>query len=277
MLARCSRCQATFPVERSGRQVCPNCHVEVIVRDPEALLAAEPATNAWGEPEKPAETPAEPIAWERRAELGFATALWRTLRGVLVEPGRFFARADWKEAPGVHLWVLLVAGLPAMVNLLVETASLEQMLGKARELGLGDIVAGTEATMQRLHVWPPSVSGFLAMAFATLFLLFSMLYVGAAMSHATLLATGRARGGWNATFKAFAYGATPLVLLVIPSCGPFIGLIWSGLLDIRLLAKAHGISETWAAVAVVVPSTLLFCCVGMVPLMFMAQAASQLP
>jgi len=27
----------------------------------------------------------------------------------------------------------------------------------------------------------------------------------------------------------------------------------------------------------VVPSTLLFCCVGMVPLMFMAQAASQLP
>src|SRR5262245_48583544 len=88
MLARCPNCRNTFSTDRAGRQDCPVCGKPLTVPE-----QAAPASE--GAPPPSAEAPAGPpgTPWERREELGFASAWAQTVQQALFEPGKLFASA----------------------------------------------------------------------------------------------------------------------------------------------------------------------------------------
>jgi hypothetical protein len=85
------------------------------------------------------------------------------------------------------------------------------------------------------------------------------LFVSAAITHVMLILLDGARNGFEATMRVAAYanGSTALWNLV-PVCGGLIGGIWTIVITVIGLSRAHEISTGKALAAVLLP--LLACC-----------------
>jgi hypothetical protein len=103
-----------------------------------------------------------------------------------------------------------------------------------------------------------------AVLFAPLFILIG-LFIWSAILHAFLWILGGAKEGFEATIRVVSYSAGSTYLFqLIPICGGLVGLIWSLVLQIIGMSRAHEISGGKAAAAVLLP--LLLCCVVLVAL-----------
>lgn len=270
MIARCARCQNTFLAERYGLQRCPSCSADVLVPDPDA-----PAQVAYAPPQMTAPPPLPAVAsdvdddatpWERRDELGFWRALGHTLQGALFDPQRFFARIGYQRTDGALSFFLLTTVLPALIGNLLTIATgdpsgqIDQMQDLYRQLGQPEMAQSLEE-VKHLVSWQFSPAGLALMLVGMPLGWLLSLYVFAGLTHVMLMLMRQDDGGWAGTYKAYAYGFSPMVLGVLPGCGMLLGLTWSVALQIMALAKAHRTTAGKATAAVVGFHALFACLV----------------
>jgi len=274
MLARCTHCESTFVTSEFGRQRCPKCRAEIVVDDPRPGAA-----NPYTPPSAPAAPAAQPVAseptqWERRAELGLWKALGLTISAVLAHPVQFFERLRYDNDDGATLYYVIVAVVPAIVAEVFTWASSNPAADKAQMAEALQSLSGAGFTpppemknliesVQRYNDQAATVQGLILSLIETPVYWLLLLFAAAGVSHLVLALLGRAKGGWPASFKVFAYAFTPALLMAIPSC--FVGTIaltWATGLQILGLSKAHRISFTLASVGVIGFHIVALTCVG---------------
>jgi hypothetical protein len=304
MLARCTACRQTFRADAFGRQRCPHCGVEVELQEP-----ALPATPA---PQPPAPPPGlsppslspEPAPaptghalypegrppWERRDELGWPTAFFKTLHEVMLEPTRFFSSIRYDRTEGALLFFVLADLVPALVAALFSAvfSLTSSALGSGGEKAaealdelskMGSLDPHQLELLRKLLSLSDSPLGALSGVVSAPFVAFAMLYATAGISHLALTLFGAARGGWSATFKVFAYSYAAGLLALVPCCSGLLVYSWATVLQIIGLKHAHRTGTGIATAAVLswhLAGCLVACgLVGLVaaPLFALAQAA----
>lgn len=206
--------------------------------------------------------PTAGIAWERRGELGFFPALFETIRGVLLEPGKTFSAMGLTGGFGAPLffYVLLncIGGLVGMFYQVV-SSSLQQAAGSSEQEAVmamftSGVVIGVVLVLMPL-------------------LLVLVAFVSAAITHLCLMILGGANRPFEATFRVVCYGAgATAVLQLLPICGGIMAAVWCIVAETIGLSRAHGIGIGRALTAVLLP--MILCCLLIVGLVFAVMGAA---
>lgn len=216
---RCQHCRYEI---RESRTECPLCGAE---------LPAAAGAGVTG----------EVVPWED-PEVPFPLDLFRTLREAMLEPGRFFASLRFEEPlarPVLFYLILMVAS--AFFTLLWEASGLYGFLrGSA---GLAAAGGGTNPLL--VFLFSPFL-GLLGLGFEVL------------VYHLLVVIFVRDRRGLAATARVLCYGASPLVLNIVPFLGSLAGGVWSLVLVVIGLREAHRTTTGRAVVIVLIPVALLF-------------------
>ena len=202
-------------------------------------------------------------AWEHLQQVGFLTATSQTIRQVLLEPTKTFARL--KRSGGL-LQPLLYAILMGCVG--GGMAVLYQM-------GIL-LIAPDQAPTPLLGKVGSAMMALFALLFFLPLVVIIQTFLSAALCHGFLFLLGGARRGFETTFRVFCYGdGSSKILLLIPFCGSIFQAVWAFLAIVIGLKEAHQ-TDTWRALAALV-LPLIFC-VGLVmtPIILAASKLSQL-
>ena len=200
-----------------------------------------------------AETPPLPVVasgslpWEKRAETGFWTSLFETIRMVLLEPKAAFATMKQTGGLGAPLFFfVLVASVGGAAGIVYQMVlNSVQPAATPQEQAAMAIFTSTAAVGATLM--------FLPIMFAAL------AFVSAALVHLSLMLVGGARRPFEATFRVTCYaGGATAVLQLLPVCGAFISSIWNFVCMVFGLSEVHGIGKGRAALAVLLPT--IVCC-----------------
>jgi len=238
----CPGCGKEIPDVYAGVR-CPSCGASLVpgVAAPGGSGAPPPSSGPAGVP------------WENRQTLGFFPALFENVRLCLFEAAKFFEQMPKRENLGAALGYLTILGwVGAAGGFLWSLALRGPQMALLRNMGI-------EPPARTLA---PALEGILyfgAILLAPVFILIAA-FIWCAIVHVILWIIGGAREGFEATLRVYSYsaGSTSLFHLV-PICGGLVGLIWSLVLQIIGLSRAHGVSPGKAAVAVLLP--LALCCV----------------
>jgi hypothetical protein len=259
-MTNCPRCQALLP--DPPERFCPSCGADL-----ELLPPPIPPSSGWDAgPGARTGTP-----WERREEIGFASALVETTQRVLTGPTAFFRAMPATGGIGSPLLYAVIIGYAGLVVSAIYDFVLESVMGTT----LGRFGGGSEAMSNVM----PYLQGGIGLGVKLIvgpFLLAISLFLLAGVTHLVLLVLGGAPRGFEATFRVACYSEAAAVLNIIPVCGGMIAPIFMVVLMIIGVAEAHGITRTRAAAAVLLPIVLCCCCL-LIPLVgFFASLASQM-
>lgn len=187
--------------------------------------------------------------WEDRANRGAFRGLIETLRASLFQPSSFFRSMP---VTGGLTDPLLYGMITGMFGIIM--ASLWQTIDGIPAFVPGD-GRGAAAAF--------SPSG-LEMAVTGLFAPFGIvvyLFLWAGMLHLLLMLVRGAANGFEATFRAAAYGYGTSVFLAVPVCGWPIAVVGNLVVVIIGLREGHGTSGGKASFAVLFP--FLLCCAAL--------------
>lgn len=221
------RCERCLWGRRAAREICRDCAKE-------------------GLP--------EPIAWERRDQLGVMTAFGRSVVELLVSPVRFF-RSPALEDDAVGgfehgLASFAVGQLAVFLQGLITFALFGTVIAAAAHVPqLAAFFGGYSCFMFAMI---PAVLAHVPMT--------TLLAVGtsAACMHLTLKLFGAARAPFFAgTVRATSYAFASHVMLVVPVVGPLIALVWTILLETIGIREVHRCGTFVALVAVLAYRFLL--------------------
>jgi hypothetical protein len=263
-MTQCPSCGSVLP--DSPDRFCANCGADLgpPVPPPPPPPSGEspiertlPRGSEWA----PAGGAREGTPWERRASIGFASALIETTQQVLTAPTAFFQAMRVEGGIGSPLLYALILGYAGIVVTaiyeFVMTAVIGTSIGSLGELGGGE----NEAFARML----PALQGGVGLG-AKLFLgpviLLVMLFVLAGIMHLGLMLVGGATRGFEATFRVLCYSEATAIFQVIPLCGQLIGSVYMLVLLTIGLAEAHGTTRGKALVAVLLPVLACCCCIG---------------
>jgi len=179
--------------------------------------------------------------WEQREVYGVLNALYLTIKGVLIAPGRFFHRMPTGAGLAQPLIFAVVIGT---------AASFISWMWTLTGSSLQALVQGDAAQAVRAPV-----VGFITFLASPL-LVAVILTLQAALVHGMLMLVGGNRLGFEATFRVCAYSEAASVLVLLPFCGSGVGTIWSLVVSIIGLHRIHE-TEPWRAVVAVLAPTLL--------------------
>lgn len=208
-------------------------------------------------------TTAEGLVWEagpgRRGLRGAAS----TIYAILFDPADAFAQTrlsgELWAAFSFYLGLMLLA---AAISFLLERVSHSAMLPAYDRILLILEPYYPPEVIERLRralmsVQSPSLLWFLSWRFMGFTL---YIFAASAAAHACLMVVGAAGGGFEATFKAFAYthGATAL-LLAIPFCGPLLQIVWLSSILVIALVQWHGASSFRVVAGLSLPLLPLAC------------------
>jgi len=216
------------------------------------------------------ETGANGIAWDRREQLGLATAFIETTKAVLAEPTDFFTRLPKGGGLGGPL---LYGTLTGYIGLLANTlyqVVLGLIQGPPPEGGtpMEQLVAGLRGGM-------PLWQGALMVVLGPVVVVLGLL-VGAAVWHVCLMMVGGAREDFEATLRVACFVNATALLQVVPFCGGIVAPFYGLGVGILGLARAHEIPIGRAALAVLGPLLLCCCCISVLGFFFAASLASLL-
>jgi hypothetical protein len=261
VLVRCASCGRNFETDRYGKQTCPICGTAIELEAPEG----EPEIEPEPEPE-PAPAPQEQIpatvpeipqaqleilpAWEVPGR-SLITRFFTTLRQVLSAPSLLFYGLKIGNFGRAMSFGWILCTLAVFFSILYSLWSLDRdPQAILRNL---QIPAGTnpqeviDALRARLMtgMYTSPLLGLLN------------LFVSSLLYHLGVWLLARKHRGFLATFRATAYGCSPLILAVIP----FIGLLLGGLgtiaLHVLALSAIHRLPPLRASVAVILPTLAL--------------------
>jgi Yip1-like protein len=221
--------------------------------------------------------------WERRAELGFWTGWAQTVQQGLLEPGKLFESVRLDKGASQLGFAVFTTSLFWTIGQVVEGLLLrgqrEQLRRMLGTLSRNPDVAPMLQRMLEAQMQTSSAGWVIALALLTPAFTLVFLYVNAAVTHGVAALMGKARRGFPATFAACAYACAPLVLLAVPACGSFVGVIWVIVLTSIGMKVTHHISTGAAAASVLAPYFVLCCLMFLVmgSLMMALRSAAGLP
>ncbi len=189
----------------------------------------------------------EGLPWEHRGERGFFSAIFETIRAVLLEPKVAFAAMQQTGGLGPPLFFFVLIGTvggaagilySAVFHLVESRASPEQQAVAA-------LLTSTVTIGLTIIILP--------------FFLAALAFLSAGLVHLSLILLGGARRPFEATFRVACYaGGATAVLQLLPICGTIFASVWNFVCMVAGLSEVHGIGRGRAAVAVLLPSIL--CC-----------------
>ncbi len=189
-------------------------------------------------------------AWEERDQLGFFTAISRTVSSVLMRPAETFA--EMKHSGGLAnplLYFVLLSSAMFAVSALYQLAA-------------GSISPGALPPN-----FPHASKGAFSVALIGSILLSPALYVVSAfissgITHLCLKMLGGANRPFETTFRVICYAqASAAVFNLLPLCGGLIGVIWGAYCIIIGLREAQQTTGWKATLAITLPG--LLCCGGL--------------
>ena len=194
-------------------------------------------------------------AWEQRAQLGFFPAIWQTIKGVLLDPGRTFAtmkREGGVGTPlGYHVLLGSVGGIASLFyQLVLQMGGLSSLPPEVKEK-MFSAIGGTGAGLAIVMV--------VALVAMPLMMVIST-FVSAGIMHLSLMICGGAKQPFETTLRTYCYSSgSGAAFQLIPFCGASIGGIWALVCMCIGMAKTHEISTGRAVCAVLLPTVA--CCV----------------
>ncbi|MFN4180552.1 MAG: YIP1 family protein [Armatimonadota bacterium] len=188
--------------------------------------------------------------WE--AYGGFFPALVKTWIGACFRPAEFFRSVgNSQDLPPALLFGVLLGWISILVW------SLWALVFQASFLPM------THQEEMATHRPIDGVNMFLyADLFGWLFALLGIL-VGGLIIHLFLMIFGGANQGLTMTLRVISYAYAPLIFAIVPFVGSCVALIWLPALAIIGLAAAHRTDIWRAALAILVPTVLLVCAIGL--------------
>jgi hypothetical protein len=254
-MTNCPRCQIALP--DPPERFCPSCGADLSVSPPPLPPGVPPGSGGWD----PGPGPREGTPWERRDQIGFASALIETTQRVLTAPGDFFRAMPVTGGIGSPLVYALIIGYAGLVVSAIYDFVLESVMGSAfTRFGGG----GSEA----MAGLAPYLQGGIAFGFKLIFgpvMVAVGLFIMSGIVHLALLALGGATRGFEATFRVACYAEAAALLNIIPACGSLIAAIVMLVIMIIGISEAQGITRGRAAAAVLLPIFVCCCCI-LVPL-----------
>src|SRR5688500_1537224 len=121
-MTSCPRCRSLLP--DPPERFCPNCGADLEVLPPPV---PHTAPSAW----TPGPGPREGTPWERRGEIGIASALVETTQRVLPAPGAFFRAMPVTGGIGEPLLYALIIGYAGIVVSAIYDFVLESVMGSS--------------------------------------------------------------------------------------------------------------------------------------------------
>lgn len=194
--------------------------------------------------------------WEHRAEIGFFTAIWETVKGVLTAPSETFSNMKREGGLGAPLlFYVLLATLGAIASLVY------QLLVKAAIPALGAVPqTQNPSPAEAIMLWYSTPQGMYLSTAMTPLLVAVGAFIWAGITHLALMICGGAKQPYETTFRVLCYSSGAASLLqLIPMCGPYATIFWGLAVLCIGLAKAHEINTGRAVAAVLMPA--LICCV----------------
>ena len=270
-MTHCPACQALLP--EPPERFCPNCG-----HDLQALpaLPGMPSPPPGLPPPPPAWNPTHPgggggwqappgagrrTPWERRDEIGTATALVETTQAVLLRPSEFFRQMPVVGGLGGPLVYGLVLGYIGVVARAVYDLVFSSVLGSAMS-GLSP-----DPQLQPFLKLLEGGGGVLGLAVALVIgipMMAIAMFLTTGVLHVFLMMLGAASRGFEATFRVVAYAQATALLNVIPFCGSLLAGLYALVLIVIGLTEAQQTSAGKALLAVLLPIFLFCCCCGTV-------------
>ncbi len=180
------------------------------------------------------------VPWERLDKFGLAGGFWQTLKRAMLRPQDFFGHMPLRGLAMPLAFFLVVGCLQIAAQLFWDSA------------GMGPM----DLLRQRPDTEQPGLSlsegGYLLFIIYPL-LLTVALFTLSGLHHLFLLASKAAQRGYEATFRAVAYGSAPLVLAAIPFIGDFVGLAWNLCITIIAYKYIHRTSYLRVGLAMLIP------------------------
>jgi hypothetical protein len=190
---------------------------------------------------------ADGLPWERRAETGFWSGLFETIRLVLLEPSAAFGAMRQTGGFGAPLFFFVLLGTAgALAGIFYQKvfSSLDQTAPPEQQ-AMAAMISSTLAIGISIMTLP--------------FVLAAWAFINAGMVHLALILVGGAKRPFEATFRVGCYAAGSTALLqLLPVCGTAVGWVWTLVLEIIGVSKVHGIGMGRAGLAVLLP--LVVCC-----------------
>ncbi|MBL8958133.1 MAG: YIP1 family protein [Myxococcaceae bacterium] len=192
----------------------------------------------------------QPIAWERRRELGALSALWQTWKESMFAPDPFFKKVMPNgKVSDAALYAFVMTVLMIGPNFMQQALS-----GKQTVETLKTMFRSVE-WLQALTWW--RYAGGAAVASVVLFPLF--FFLGAAFFHGCAVLAGAREGGFNGTARLMGYSYGAMASYVVPYVGPMLTVYYFALIVIGMM-RVHRVTVWRALVAsLLIPGIVISC------------------
>jgi hypothetical protein len=259
VLVRCPSCRETFSTDHTGIQDCPLCGKPLAVPEPASVVS--PSGTGTGEAAAASAGANPGTPWERRPEIGTWAAWRETVVAALFEPAKLFGAARLDQGARQAAFAVITVSVFSIIGQLLNRF----LLGPWRQRALESLRAQgiSNPLLEKLFEASTGHSPrtVILAVLLTPPIVFMVLYLNAAVTHAFATVLGQNKRGFPATFAACAYGCAPLVFAALPGCGESIAVIWAVVLMGIGLKHTHGIKSGGAVATVLAPYVLL-CCGG---------------
>ena len=260
-LEHCYRCGYRFceecRVDFQGKAYCATCKAEAV-----GMLEV-------GESPRPAEGMGELPPWERRQELGMASAFWETIKAVMSDPTRFFRNLDTRATTFDCLVIPCVLSLiGAVVGAILQVGMMGTLMGI---MGAQGGVEGEEAAVMFI---PQVLGGCGGIVFAPVMAI-ALAFIIGGLIHLFLMMTGKVGAPYHQTMRGYCYAQAPSILAIIPILGGLVGWVWAIWTTVVMVKELH--RTTWGTAWMsVLWYMVLFCvvCGGAYAVLFGVIAAS---
>ncbi len=230
--------------ERCGTFVCLGCLVKLpnqpgLCRSCSALAGSEP------------------LAWDRREELGLLKAYWKTCLAVMGTPTATAERARTGGSLGSSLAFTALSGLVGYTTTIIFYGAFFLLMTKLPSQDGAELAKAFGKAGPLLVL--AGMLGYLVFIIAAL--LGGQILMGS-LEHALLKSLGGA-GTWTATMRAYSLSLGPNLLGVVPVCSLYVMPFWSIVARVFTYRAAHQVTTGRAVAGALVPSLVLGClCVG---------------
>jgi len=179
------------------------------------------------------------IPWEELQSYGFFPGFFQTVKRVMLAPSAFFRSMFLGRGLSRPLiFYLLVAEVQALAQFFWQmTGVVPHMQNQtAGLLGLGMMGLGS---IFLLVLYPVFLS--------------AMLFVVSGLNHLCLRIVRDGANGYEGTFRVISYANAPMVLAVVPSLGPLVGVVWTLICTFIGFKTVHQTSPAKVLLAMLLP------------------------
>jgi hypothetical protein len=240
MIIRCPKCKFTGAITATNRMdveqpfFCPRCQTVIIYPDEKDASVASYVQGA----RKTAQS--QRVAWEMRSSWLDLAAFWQTSKSILFRPSTIFTALDYSSGTSSSLVYLLVYG------------SLGQIIGRYWITIFGIQYGTIESNALE------NTLNFAGTILLTPVIFLALILFVACLVHLVLRILLATQRPFSATFQVMAYasGATSIIN-VIPFLGRIVMPLWTLVLYLVGLSKAHQTSKAKVLFALLMPIVIV--------------------